>query len=106
MAKTGRVVLGHKGFVAYGRRIKLNPEAHHERLEDFPPRYLVDFRDQTLLVDGISHQILDICANCRATHRVWLTADRYWNLITKNLRKKRLCVECFRAAFEGRNHGL
>ena len=83
-------------FNAYGRRVFLNPEAHHEREEDFPPRYLVDFRAQTLEQTGFGFRIFDKCDSCGQLHRCWLTADRFWRLVPKELRKKKLCVSCYR----------
>jgi hypothetical protein len=87
-----RNVLGRRRFVAYGRRLTVNPESCHERLEDFPKRYLIDFRAQTEEREGFAFQISDECAICGAVHRVWLTRDGLWNLVPKEWRKKRLCV--------------
>jgi hypothetical protein len=88
--------LSSKYFNAYGRRVYLIPEAHHERLEDSPPRYLVDFRAQTAKAHGFGFQIFDMCAVCARAHEVWLTADRFWRRLPKEHQKKKLCVNCFR----------
>jgi hypothetical protein len=88
--------LGRKRFVAYGRRITLNPEAHHEFEESWPPRVLIDFRSQMERHNGTPSQILDTCARCGHEHRVWLTRDSIWRLVGKAWCKKRLCVECFK----------
>lgn len=95
-----RNVLGRRRFVAYGRRLTLNPVACHERLEDFPKRYLIDFRAQTEEQRGFAFQIFDNCFLCGVEHRVWLTRDGLWNLVPKVLRKKRLCVHCYRGIIE------